>query len=125
MFVPKGNYMFEMIRTELADAVGSEYVNTGDSDKFGHSIDYYWIPEMWHDRGKETKKPDFVVHPGSAEEVARVIKIANQYKIPVVTWGGGSGSQGGALPAFGGIVLDTKRMNKVLKIDEKSLTVTA
>lgn len=29
MFVPKGNYMFEMIRTELADAVGSEYVNTG------------------------------------------------------------------------------------------------
>ena len=125
MFVPKGNYMFEMIRTELADAVGSEYVNTGDSDKFGHSIDYYWIPAMWHDRGKETKKPDFVVHPGSAEEVARVIKIANQYKIPVVTWGGGSGSQGGALPAFGGIVLDTKRMNKVLKIDEKSLTVTA
>ena len=125
MFVSKGNYMFEMVRTELEDAVGAEYVNTGDSDKFGHSIDYYWIPEMWHDRGKETKKPDFVVHPGSAEEVAQVIKIANQYKIPVVTWGGGSGSQGGALPVFGGIVLDTKRMNKVIKIDEQSLTVTA
>ena len=48
MFVPKGNYMFEMIRTELADAVGSEYVNTGDSDKFGHSIDYYWTVSYTH-----------------------------------------------------------------------------
>ena len=125
MSLENNNYMFEMVRTELIDAVGADYVNTGFSDRFGHSIDYYWIPEMWHDRGKETKKPDFVVHPGCAEEVARVLKIANQYRIPVTTWGGGSGSQGGALPVFGGIVLDTKRMNKVLKIDEESLTVTA
>ncbi|MBR7105840.1 MAG: FAD-binding oxidoreductase, partial [Opitutales bacterium] len=124
MFVPKDSYMFEMIRTELVDAIGKDYVNTGDSDKFGHSVDYYWIPEMWHDRGMPTPKPDFVVHPGSAEEVAKIMKIANQYKIPVTTWGGGSGSQGGALPVAGGIILDTKRMNKVLNIDEESLTVT-
>ncbi|MBP3359157.1 MAG: FAD-binding oxidoreductase, partial [Opitutales bacterium] len=107
MFVPKDSYMFVMIRTELVDAIGKDYVNTGDSDKFGHSVDYYWIPEMWHDRGMPTPKPDFVVHPGSAEEVAKIMKIANQYKIPVTTWGGGSGSQGGALPVAGGIILDT------------------
>ena len=96
MLVSKDSYMYEMIRTELTDIVGDDNVCTRDADKFGHSIDYYWIPEMWHDRGKETKKPDFVVHPGSAEEVARVIKIANQYKIPVVTWGGGSGRRSSA-----------------------------
>ena len=118
------NYMYEMVRTELTDAVGEDYVNANESDRFGHSVDYYWIPEMWHDRGMPTKKPDFVVHPGSAEEVARVLRIANQYKIPVTTWGGGSGSQGGALPVFGGIVLDTKRMNRVIAIDKQSLTVT-
>ena len=118
------NYLYEMVRTELADAVGEDYVNVNEADKFGHSVDYYWIPEMWHDRGMPTKKPDFVVHPGSAEEVAQILKIANQYRIPVTTWGGGSGSQGGALPVFGGIVLDTKRMNKVIKIDKQSLTVT-
>ncbi|MFA6931007.1 MAG: FAD-binding protein, partial [Lentisphaeria bacterium] len=124
MLVERKSYMFEMIRHELVDAVGSDYVNAGDSDKLGHSIDYYWVPEVWHDRGKETPKPDFVVHPGSAEEVSKVLKIANQYQIPVVTWGGGSGSQGGALPVYGGIILDTKRMNKVIKIDEESLSVT-
>ena len=65
MFVSKDSYMFEMIRTELADAVGADFVSTGDSDKFGHSIDYYWIPEMWHDRGLPTPKPDFVVESGA------------------------------------------------------------
>ena len=43
------------------------------------------------------------------------MKIANNYGIPVTPWGGGSGSQGGALPMYGGIVMDMKRMNKVLR----------
>ena len=51
------------------------------------------------------------------------MKIANQYKIPVVPWGGGSGSQGGALPVYGGIILDMKRMNKYYGVDKESLTV--
>ncbi|NMA20279.1 MAG: FAD-binding oxidoreductase [Lentisphaerae bacterium] len=124
MSTERKTYMFEMVRHELVDAVGAEFVNSGDSDRMGHAIDYYWVPEFWHDRGKKMAKADFIVHPGSAEEVSKVLKIANQYKIPVTTWGGGSGSQGGALPVYGGIILDTKRMNKVLKIDEQSLSVT-
>lgn len=119
------NYLFEMIRSELAWAVGDEHVQTNDADRLGHSIDYYWVPECWHDRGEKPTPPDFVVHPGSAREVAEVLKIANTHKIPVIPWGGGSGSQGGALPIYGGIVLDMKRMNKVLEIDPVSMTVTA
>ncbi len=125
MIAKKENYLLSMLHSELADAVGREYVSGNAADQLGHSIDYYWIPEMWHDRGRENPKPDFIVHPGSAEEVAKVMKIANQYKIPVTPWGGGSGSQGGALPIYGGIILDTKRMNKVLAVDVESLTVTA
>ena len=120
----KDNYMYQMIRCELTDVVGAEFVNSDSADGLGHSIDYYWIPEMWHDRGREPQKPDFVVHPGSTEEVARILRIANQYKIPVTPWGGGSGSQGGALPIYGGIILDMKRMNKVLEIDTRTLSVT-
>ena len=125
MTVKPESYMYEMIRTELTDAVGDANVDVKFADKFGHSIDYYWIPEMWHDRGKKCPQPDFVVHPGSTAEVAKIMKIANQYKIPVVPWGGGSGSQGGALPIYNGIVLDMKRMNKVIKVDKTALTVTA
>ena len=125
MKIKEDSYMYEMIRTELTDVVGNENVDTKFADKFGHSIDYYWIPEMWHDRGRPCPKPDFVVHPKTTAEVARIMKIANQYKIPVVPWGGGSGSQGGALPIYNGIVLDMKRMNRIVKIDKQALTVTA
>ena len=124
MIEKKENYLLSMLYSELADAVGREYVSSNAADQLGHSIDYYWIPEMWHASGRENPKPEFIVHPGSSEEVAKVMRIANQYKIPVTPWGGGSGSQGGALPMYGGIILDTKRMNKVIAIDTESLTVT-
>lgn len=127
MKIAKNSYMFDMVQFELQDVVGKDHVSTRASDKEVYSIDYFWVPEMWHDRqaGRDITHPvaDFIVHPGSAEEVSRVVKIANNYKIPVTTWGGGSGSQGGALPVFGGIILDTKRLDKIHKIDEKSMTV--
>jgi len=118
------NYMYEMIRSELTWVVGEDYVQTTDADKLGHSIDYYWVPELWHDRGGKLTPPDFVVHPANAKEVSEILKIANNHNIPVIPWGGGSGSQGGALPVYGGIVLDMKRMNKVLNIDPVSMTAT-
>ena len=43
----------------------------------------------------------------------------------MTVWGGGAGSQGGALPVAGGIILDTKKLNKIYGIDLYSMTVTA
>jgi alkyldihydroxyacetonephosphate synthase len=119
--------MFDMILFELQDIVGKDFVSTRTSDKDVYSIDYFWVPEMWADRqkGRNITRPtaDFIVHPLNAEEVSRVLKVADTYKIPVTVWGGGSGSQGGALPVFGGIILDTKRMDKIYEIDQKSMLV--
>jgi len=80
---------------------------------------------MYIDRGLEPPLPDFVVLPKSTQEISRVIKLANQYHIPVVPWGGGSGSQGGIMPVYGGITMDLKRMNAIISIDEDSQTVIA
>jgi alkyldihydroxyacetonephosphate synthase len=124
MMVSTRDYAYEMIRSELTWAVGEDYVKSDESDKLGHSIDYYWVPEVWHDRGEKPAAPDFIVQPGSAKDVSEVLKIANNYNIPVIPWGGGSGSQGGALPMYGGIILDMKRMSKVLSVDTESLTAT-
>lgn len=109
---------------ELEDAVGRDNVSVRTADKIVHSMDYFWLPRMYVDNGNLPPLADFIVYPGSAEEVSKVLVIANYYKIPVYPWGGGSGSQGGALPVKGGILLDTKRMNHVLDFDEKSMTVT-
>ena len=117
-------FMTEFIRSELEDAVGVENVSSCGGDKLAYGTDYFWVSRMVIDKGGQPALPDFIVKPGSSEEVAKVMKIANYYKIPVHTWGGGSGTQGGALPMAGGIILDIKRMNKLLDIDTVSGTIT-
>ncbi len=119
------DFLMRQICSELEDAVGRENVSLRLSDKISHSVDNFWLPRMYTDRGLVPPLADIIVYPGCAEEVSKVLVIANYYKIPVYPWGGGAGSQGGALPLKGGILLDTKRMNQVLDFDEESLTVTA
>ncbi len=113
-------FMWNMVQSELEDAVGQEFVTCSLAEKEAYGVDLFWIPRMWADRGRQGPDPDFIVRPGSAEEVSKVMKIANYYKIPVTPCGGLSGSQGGALSMAGGIMLDTKRMNRLIAIDTDS-----
>ena len=117
-------FMFDMVLSELEDAVGAENVSTREADKIVYGVDYFWVSRMWADKGQLPPEADYIVRPASAEEVSKVLRIANYYKIPVHTWGGGSGSQGGALPMAGGILLDTKRMDKLIDLNVDAGTVT-
>ena len=65
---------------------------------------------------------DVVVRPGSTAEVAQIVRWANERLVPIVPYGGGTGVMGAVVPEHGGIVLDVKRMNRVLEIDSESLT---
>ena len=116
-------FLFSMILTELEDAVGKENCSVKEIDKLTHSVDYYWLSRMWADRGRRMPEADFVVAPKDAQETSKVLKIANYYKIPVTTWGAGGGSQGGALPVCGGIILDTKRMNKIYEVNTEAMYI--
>ena len=116
-------FLFAMILTELEDAVGKENCSTRAIDKVTHSVDYYWLSRMWADRGCRMPEADIVVCPENAQEVSKVLKIANYYKIPVTTWGAGGGTQGGAIPVAGGIVLDTKRMNKIYEVNTEGMYI--
>ena len=121
----KKAFMVNMIQSELEDAVGVDNVSMDPAEMFTYGVDYFWISRMWVDKGLEPPKPEFIVRPKDAKEVSKVLKIANYYKLPVHTWGGGSGSQGSALPMTGGIILDVKRMNRILDYSEVSRTITA
>jgi glycolate oxidase len=65
--------------------------------------------------------PDIVVVPGNAEEISRIMILANEERIPVIPRGGGSGMTGGALAVQGGIVLAMERFNRILMIDQENL----
>jgi glycolate oxidase len=68
--------------------------------------------------------PEVVLQPGITEEVSRIMKYCNEHMIPVTPRGAGTGLSGGALPVWGGVVLDMKRFNKILKIDKRNFQVT-
>jgi alkyldihydroxyacetonephosphate synthase len=61
-------------------------------------------------------EPDLVVKPASTDEVAAVVCLATQCKVPIVPYGGGTGLMGGARAIQGGIVIDFSRMTKILRI---------
>ena len=72
----------------------------------------------------ESPPPAAVVFAESTAEVAAVVALAGQYKVPVIPFGVGSSLEGHLLAVQGGISIDVSRMNKVLSINAEDLTVT-
>ncbi len=71
------------------------------------------------------RQPDLVVRPGTTAEVAAVLRIANEARVPVTPRGGATGLCGGCVPVLGGIVLSLERMDRVLEIDaDNQMAVT-
>ncbi|TXT66270.1 MAG: putative D-lactate dehydrogenase (cytochrome) [Promethearchaeota archaeon] len=69
--------------------------------------------------------PDIIIRPKDAKEISEILKVANQEKIPVYPRGGGDCEFGGSKPiGNNGILLDMKRMNKIINLDTKNLIVT-
>lgn len=77
-----------------------------------------------YDANEEKRSlPEGVVLPSTTEEVAAIVKLANQYKVPITPRGGASGYTGGCVPVRGGIVMAMDRFNKILEIDADNYLV--
>ena len=68
--------------------------------------------------------PEAVVFCESTEDVAAVVRLADQHAVPVIPFGVGSSLEGHLLAVQGGISIDLSRMNKVLAVNAEDLTVT-
>jgi glycolate oxidase subunit GlcD len=62
-------------------------------------------------------KPDVVVFPRTTAQVAQIVRLANEYGVPFLPRGAGTGLSGGALAVEGGIVVELQRMNRIISID--------
>ncbi len=104
------------IRDDLLELVPDEArVSTGESILDLHASDFSLHPP---------RRPDLVVFPETAEEVARVLAHANERRIPVVPFGAGSSLEGHVIPVRGGISLDLTRMNRIREISAGDLTAS-
>ncbi len=68
--------------------------------------------------------PEVVVRPANVAEVAAVLKLCHDDRLPVTPRGAGTGLSGGALAVHGGVMLSIGRLNRILEIDEENLMAT-
>jgi glycolate oxidase len=94
----------------FAGVVGAPNVLTGDAVKEDYS----------HDEAlSSTPQPPLaVVLPSSTEEVAALLRLADERRIPVTARGSGTGMSGACIPQADGIVVSFERMNRIVEIDE-------
>src|SRR5947209_772309 len=90
----------------------------GDSYAFA---DPYEVRLYQYDASPETALPDIVVIPGTAKEVAQVVKICADARVPVTARSGASSLAGGTVPVEGGVVITFARMDRILEIDTENL----
>lgn len=110
----------------LSSIVGEAHISTRHPDRVAYSADFWPRSQIWKLAGDvERYPPDCIVWPADVDQVAAVHRFLDESGIPIIPYGAGSGVCGGTLPVRGGVIVDTKRMNRLTAVDRTSLTVTA
>ncbi len=98
---------------KLKEIVGKDNVSDNIADLYVYASDASVHHAM----------PSVIVRPKTTEEVQKIMRYANKNKIPVVPRGAGSGTSGHTVPIDGGIILDMKRMNRIIEIRPEDMLV--
>lgn len=109
--------VFAVALQEFANVVGADWVFTSDADLFPYRDAYSPLRETPEDRSASA-----AVAPSSLEEVQAVVRIANKHGIPLYTISTGKNlGYGGSAPNHSGsVVLDLKRMSRIIEVSESN-----
>jgi glycolate oxidase len=97
------------IYSALIEIVGEDYASDRREELFTYSKDLGTSPPQW---------PEYVAAPKTLEEVQKIVYLANKEKVAIVPLGGGMTLAGLALPLKGGIIIDMKRLDKIIEVNE-------
>lgn len=101
-------------------ATGAE-VDTAHAVRAEHSRDWWPQAMIWATAGEVAALGAAVVRPHDATEVAAVLAICNEARVPLTASGGRSGVCGAAVPVCGGVVLDMTAMSGIVDVDSTSM----
>ena len=99
------------IFSSLINIVGKDGVSKSDEEIFIYSRD---------SGAQHSRDVDYIVMPKTVEEVQQVVILANNEKIPITPLGGGFTLSALTVPIKGGIVMDMKRMDSIIEVNEKN-----
>src|SRR5580692_3606571 len=95
----------------LRDIVGGENIIHGDQELLVYECDAYTL---------EKQLPNVVVLPRTTDEVAAVVRLCAQHRLPIIPRGAGTSLSGTVLAVTGGVMIALTRMNRVLEIDYRN-----
>ena len=80
------------------------------------------VPYLTEQRGNLKGVSSLLLKPRNTQDVVNIVKICNEYKIPIVPQGGRTGLCGGTIPSKQGneVILSTELMNKIININRKN-----
>jgi len=101
----------DSIYQALVEIVGGEHISSQPEELYIYSFDLGTT---------EPHRPDYAVSPRTTEEIQKIVELANKEKIPLVPLAGGLSLAGLAVPFKGGMVLDLKRMDSIIEVNERA-----
>ena len=99
------------IRRRISHALGDECI-VSEPDE---------IEPYSQDASGLSYPPELVIRVQETTQIQRLMRLANEYKFPVIPRGGGSGLAGGCLPVLGGVVLSLEKLNRIISVDTQNL----
>jgi alkyldihydroxyacetonephosphate synthase len=109
----------------LSSIVGANHVLTSLADRYAYCRDRLPYGTFRLRSGTlPGTLPSAIVSPADQEEIAAIVRLANQADLRLIPFGAGSGVLGGTIPVSGEVVVDLKRLNRILSISETDGTVT-
>jgi glycolate oxidase subunit GlcD len=99
------------IRRRISHALGNNCIVKNQDEVVTYSKDASGLSYL----------PELVVRAQETGQIQRLMRLANEYKFPVIPRGGGSGLAGGCLPVLGGVVLSLEKLNRIISIDTQDL----
>jgi alkyldihydroxyacetonephosphate synthase len=116
------------VKASLVDALGEDAVADDDASRARHAGGQAYADLIRRRRGDASDAPDAVLLPATAAVIADVLAICSAAHIAVVPWGGGTSVVGGLsslrAECEAVVALDLSHLNRLLSVDEVSLTAT-
>src|SRR6266571_7921631 len=109
---------------DLIDVVGVQHVLVEPSAQQRFLRDFSWYSPVLADAFVDTRI-DAVVQPATLEELEAVVAIGVQRRVPITVRGAGTGNYGQSVPLHGGILVDMRRLNRIVAISDDEIDVEA
>jgi len=102
---------------KISEGLSQQFKKIVGEENFFSEYEIRWTYAFGGTIFEKSWIPDLILMPKSLNQISEVLKIANQYKIPVTARGSGTSLSAGTMTPYGGIILDLSLMNKILNID--------